>query len=665
MSRIILISILVMFSVFSCSDEKTFKIKDFDPIANFNDQHDTIKYKVDLSNALIDGIVIPAKGDDVQHLQTKFSIINKGSKPKSYYYKVYYQNESYKYEEMDGLFKNEKSSDNFYGSWNTDGMGFHKTPVIPNNGDAFEIIDSLVIMGNPRNEKRYFGANPQSPLISEISLTKMMEGIKSNEEWFNQIKEKAKKNNKSVEEQLESDAKWTIMRYREKGDLNNRWKRNPRVGVYSFLLVVVEENMIHRIPDYLKDVSVINPESKKFENPYYHFLNTNHYEFYTSIKKSERHLKVSAQVDLTKGIFSNISQTDTNDRILESSNYCSCNDTLFYDAHVEQFFHNVNKNFSFENTPKVYDVVGDNYTVEQFKTDTAQLVKEALITDHIRIADHACATVGYDEKENAVFLTNPGNEGKEKPVKENVGIKTRHGFTYGKFRAKIAFPEIISQSGVWNGLTCAFWLVYQEGKWNTRGICEKGYRPQPRSRKSDVKYDKYSEIDIEIVKTSKYWPKTSYSSSDYPVDDALNNNVMVTVTNWDLACHDPSDFVVGAKDFEYNGHTFTLHRWDDWYKAVTSKFEYPQEKTLGKPIYYEVEWKPNEIIWRMGEDENNMVVIGYMNEKSTKIPDNQMIMVVTQEFHDATWWPLAPFSQNHVPFPLKDITGYVYEMTIE
>jgi hypothetical protein len=42
-----------------------------------------------------------------------------------------------------------------------------------------------------------------------------------------------------------------------------------------------------------------------------------------------------------------------------------------------------------------------------------------------------------------------------------------------------------------------------------------------------------------------------------------------------------------------------------------------------------------------------------------------MVMVITQEFHDVSWWPTAPFDQNKVPFPLKDISGYIYEMEVE
>ena len=60
-----------------------------------------------------------------------------------------------------------------------------------------------------------------------------------------------------------------------------------------------------------------------------------------------------------------------------------------------------------------------------------------------------------------------------------------------------------------------------------------------------------------------------------------------------------------------------------------------------------------------------MKVIGYMDDSYTKIPDNQMVAVMTQEFHYALWWPVAPFNQDFVPFPKNDIMGYIYEVEIE
>ena len=59
-----------------------------------------------------------------------------------------------------------------------------------------------------------------------------------------------------------------------------------------------------------------------------------------------------------------------------------------------------------------------------------------------------------------------------------------------------------------------------------------------------------------------------------------------------------------------------------------------------------------------------MKVVGYVNETISSIPNNQMLMVFTQEFHDAKWWPGSPFVQDRIPFPAKSILGNIYEVEI-
>ncbi|MEE0894711.1 MAG: hypothetical protein U0M28_01980, partial [Bacteroidales bacterium] len=81
--------------------------------------------------------------------------------------------------------------------------------------------------------------------------------------------------------------------------------------------------------------------------------------------------------------------------------------------------------------------------------------------------------------------------------------------------------------------------------------------------------------------------------------------------------------------------------------------------------YYEIEWKPTEIIWRIGPNPENMQVVGYMSEKETSIPNNQMTPIVTQEFHYSKWWLPEVFEQGNVPFPKEDLVGKIYEITIE
>ena len=60
-----------------------------------------------------------------------------------------------------------------------------------------------------------------------------------------------------------------------------------------------------------------------------------------------------------------------------------------------------------------------------------------------------------------------------------------------------------------------------------------------------------------------------------------------------------------------------------------------------------------------------MIDVGYMDNTVTSIPDNQMVVVFTQEFHDSKWWPLSPFLQEMIPYPKNDIIGEILELQIE
>jgi hypothetical protein len=54
-----------------------------------------------------------------------------------------------------------------------------------------------------------------------------------------------------------------------------------------------------------------------------------------------------------------------------------------------------------------------------------------------------------------------------------------------------------------------------------------------------------------------------------------------------------------------------------------------------------------------------------VNSTITSIPDNQMLLIVTQEFHNTKWWIGSPYAQENIPFPKNDIEGKIFEVTIE
>ena len=59
-----------------------------------------------------------------------------------------------------------------------------------------------------------------------------------------------------------------------------------------------------------------------------------------------------------------------------------------------------------------------------------------------------------------------------------------------------------------------------------------------------------------------------------------------------------------------------------------------------------------------------MKVVGYMDATVTAVPSNQMVAIISQEWHHADWWPPTPFKQGLIPFPSEDIVGYISEIKI-
>ncbi|MEI7898409.1 MAG: hypothetical protein WCJ26_15330, partial [bacterium] len=101
-------------------------------------------------------------------------------------------------------------------------------------------------------------------------------------------------------------------------------------------------------------------------------------------------------------------------------------------------------------------------------------------------------------------------------------------------------------------------------------------------------------------------------------------------------------------------------------RALTEKSPERDDELFGSPYYYfQIDWQPDKIIWRIGPSKDKLRVVGYMDDKVTSIPNNQMLLIVTQEFHNTKWWVGSAYSQDNIPFPKVDYVGEIYELTIE
>ena len=609
-----------------CDD---FTLQNANPLGNW--QQDSVKHKsifidYDHSNS---GFTIPS----VKQLKDglfafDFEIKNTTSSAQKFYYKIYYQNESYKFPEYDSVTGKEHqfAEENFYGSWENTSTLFKEIKVDADNS-FHKIQDAIRIVGNPRNEERYI-----------------------------------------------------------KDGINNRWQRNPRVGEYGFLLVVVSEKDLKSIPDYIQNIHLKNKEH--FSTPYYYYKYGDGKQLKSAVVcEFPQLLKVTAEPDLGNGIY-------INDNVYQGKQYdksffcatCGQDSNLYNNAPIQQFINYVDISTKMDNIPVVEDVLKDNYSKMDYNWNKSFYTKDELIPTIIQTARHPCQTVFSDPKEKKIIIKNPKTQYGEWK-KESVGIITRHGLTYGKYRVKLKLTELLNKNNVWNGLTNAIWLITQGGgDWNFRRNCNKGgymatYWGGPNDKR--VLAVDYTEIDFEILKTPPYCPdnvfppvyrnavadnKNINSCNVKLPDEILNTDKKVTVacTNWDMACSEPKNFGIGCNPVEHTGQTYYAHRWDEKYRALTEKKEESDDELFaGKFYYFEIDWRPTEIIWRIGPSPDKMREVGYMNDKITSISNNQMLLIITQEYHNTNWWPGTPYSQDNIPFPANDIPGEIYDLTIE
>ncbi|MCD6017874.1 MAG: hypothetical protein K0S53_995 [Bacteroidetes bacterium] len=666
--------VLVLF-VSSCRNNGL-KIEDFDPLANYQENTKDTLYRIntDLSDAVLNGIEIPTKKQTKNGYFTfTFKVENTSSEIKKYYYKIFYQNQDYKFVDTLRL-----AEENFYGSW-AEGLYTFKPTKFLFPGEEIIIRDSFKIVGNPRNEKKYFGADPEKYLNIDELIIRKMEYIKTVPEWLSQITQKAKRFGGTVNEQIYLDALWAINYEKEhEVAVNNRWKRNPRMGNYEFMLVVTSPEDIGKIPMEIRDLQLVNKD-EHYNNPFGYFLFKEGKDLKnTTVLVSEKKLKISSTMDLGAGIYiDKLSVNKSNFTTDAFGSNCNTSAELYHKANFQQYFHNIDKDFTVYNIPEIKDVTGENLTRKEYNDfKTKYDTKEKRIQMYVSSTDCPCKTVISNPVKKSITMINPSVT-PDNYRKEHVGISSRLGFTYGKIRAKVKFPKMLSKDNVWNGITNAFWLLYQsENEWNNRRDCnaEIGYIPKSEpdnyeALKHSKKTIPYSEIDFEIVKESQHWPKTSYKNSNIPYkteDAAISDNIMVTCTNWDMACHEPKKFSIGAKEFKIDSTTAVLHRWDHFYKALSTKRPVKHDEIFGAPYYYfEIEWLPEKIIWKIGPEKDKMRVIAVMDKNVTSVPNNQMMIIFTQEWHNEEWWPTAPFKQNHIPFPKKELVGEILEITIE
>jgi hypothetical protein len=578
---------------------------------------------LDYTDAIDSGFVIPSTSQvPGGYFRFTFTVTDPIGAGRPFKYKLYYRNETYRMKEtLPSGEQHPLAEENFYGSWESASEGFRTTAPTVADEPLF-VQDSIRIHGDPRDEDRF-----------------LVDGKRA------------------------------------------RWARNPRVGEYSFLLVAMpaDDLAVAKLPEGV--VHINTREKGHFIEPYWYFLHgPGKHLAGVSVVEARDRLEVRARPPLGAGIY----VADTAGLSTGAfSSTCGHTEELRRKASFQQFIHYVDPSTRFENIPLIADVLGNGYTPEDLDFNRCFFPEDRMVALRPMTTKVPCGTVRSNPGNNTIELRNPAST-PDDLRKENVGVRSRNGLMYGKYSIKCKLTPLLNDSDMWVGLTNAIWLIYQGAPGNHRRTCAKdGYLANYYGGEGDKRVPQvdYAEIDFEVLKTPLYCPDATFpplrpqqvavpgerANWQRPSGSGIPKGMItVACTNWDMACHSPVNFAAGCSGITHDGQTFLSQRWDDNYRALTQK-KYESDSALfrGDHYWFQIDWKPDEITWRIGPDLDHLREVGYMDSTVTEISNVQMQLIVTQEFHNTKWWPGSPYDQGYIPFAAKDYTGVIQDVIIE
>lgn len=637
---------------------RDFDVTNFDPLLKVEDPVFVLTYNI--NSSVTDGIVLPLSEKN-EFFHFNFEVKNNTKQARQYFYKIFYQNKTYKHavaakSPVNGTLEYNVSSDqNFYGSWKQVEVGFRSTAVVHQRGEVLAVRDSFQIVGNPRNEEQCFFNRVIPP--TEEQLQSQMEEIKADLVWYNKEKAKARSNGVAVEVELRKSAEYiyeTSKKQMEK--LNYRRRRSPRMGEYEFMLVVLDEQALLELPGYVKRID--QKKDSRFMNPFYYFNYGDGSRLRgCQVINSKEVLTLKTNVDFSFPIKNGaLFSQDT----IACSDVCSINGDD--KAIVARIPHDLNFNKELVNVDSI--VSWDSFNTSFFNGPDKLEIKNIPETT-VGKNDCLCEWVANDFENHRITLKNPAG------TKKSVGLGLILGLSYGKYTIGLSLPDYINDQDMWNGLSTAVWLENQSVEdWNNRSKCaDEGYVSMDGSvgaglnRKSRVAT---SRIEMELMCVNEVWPKMSYKDYTGKVPESDSLVKMTTVcSNWDMACPEPKNFQPGAMAYKYEETRFDLHRWNDYFQALECRRPVDKGWIDNKDVVIQLEWCPDHIVYRMGPDLEHLQVISAMKTDVTKIPDNQMVLKIAQRFNETQWWPGAFFRQEEIPFFDKAFDGYIKSITIE
>jgi hypothetical protein len=275
--------------------------------------------ELDYTDALDSGFVIPSARQAPGGAYDWSFKVPSGTSAQGLRYKFYYVNTSYRFPAMgpDGA-QHPLAHENFYGSFERSSEAFRSTGPIPAEG--LEVKERFRIHGDPREEAEFKDDQGRSL----------------------------------------------------------RWARNPRVGRYGFLVVIMTEEHFQQLelPQGVMDISA--KQEGRFIDPFWYWLHgPGSTDKAVQVIVPEAQLQVVARPDLGGGIHIP-STAPTNSA--GYTNTCGNAPALSRTAPFEQFIHYVDPSTRFANIPLIADVLANEYTPKDHDRYKALFRAEDMVT---------------------------------------------------------------------------------------------------------------------------------------------------------------------------------------------------------------------------------------------------------------------------------------------
>ncbi len=582
--------------------------------------------------------------EENEYFKFSFELTNNTSNS-TLYYVIFYQNESYKYPELGSTLFH--SGSNFYGSWGFDesfNPGLRPITHVA-QGNTEDVVGYFRIRGNPRNELKY----QSQPL-----------------KWTDDPNE----NNDS--------------------GIMGRWRKVPRVGEYKFLIVVTAD------PDYFSNNHrpyLVN-SSDQYRNSHYvspfqwRNLTNSAWTANTAVAESNDVLKIKVHQDVN----------DLGQNILSGEDI-NTHPRLAWEVSIDdhQVINDLKKIPLHRNVDE-YTQLDYNWAAHFFHQDE---LKDVILGTGANSGDNVTNSVS----EGGLLMEVPAVDDCEKePIElEKTAIKYRP-LLYGKYTIKAQIPKLYNEHDIHRGLGYAFWIpptntsgydqqycqaVRSDFDFNLEvGVANEGDKHYPNDDLfPDEGTSAYNEKrqNIDAWDTHHYPGIMPYEADQLWFSFTMGGGKRECLNIVEQPIGFDQSLLLSYPYSEGNKGPFLIRRMEERPGPVrqaplliNTSIVHDDDINIelddddgyfsddpGYEYYYQIEWTPYEVIYRMGPSLTDLTVWAWYPCKHMAISNVYGSFSVDLKYFNSKAEAYYRHAAQFIPIPSNSIYARVKEVIIE